>query len=599
MDARAAAKLAKLSKLASERTPEAVGRALAAAMEELGMEVAFVSEFAEQRMVFRKLAGDAKSFGWQEGESVPLDDTFCQLLIEGRLPSLIPDANADERVKHLDVTGKAGIGSYVGVPIKFSDGHIYGTLCALSHSPDPSLKERDVQFVRVLAQLVAEQLEREQRLFHQAMHDSLTGLPNRALFMNRLEQAFARAQRRESKVAVLFLDLDGFKKVNDSLGHEGGDLLLITVAERLREMLRPADTVARIGGDEFVVLLEETTSLEEVTRVAERIIDRFKEPFALQGQEVFIGTSIGICIGPLLQEGPEEILRNADAAMYHAKKRGRRPYEIFDPALHATAKKRARLEDDLRRASDLGELRVFYQPKVDLVSSKIVGLEALVRWYHPQRGLLVPDEFLPLAEKTGLMVPIGEWVLQEACREAKRLQREHPSVPSLLVEVNISAMQLERPELSQAVEQTLEESGLEPSRLTLDLTESLLVKATPSNLQCLERLRTLGVRIAIDDFGTGYWGLSYLKRFPADYLKVDKAVTRELKKDAAYTVLVKMAVELGHTLCLKVVAEGVERADQVEQLLEMGCDIGQGFYFSEPLPPGGTLKKLLNKQHLP
>jgi diguanylate cyclase (GGDEF)-like protein/PAS domain S-box-containing protein len=424
----------------------------------------------------------------------------------------------------------------------------------------------------------------EEQLTHQALHDALTGLPNRALFVDRLKQALPRAERRSTKVAVLFMDLDNFKVINDSLGHEAGDELLVGVSKRLLRCLRPEDTAARLGGDEFVVLLEDLVDTGEAMRVAKRIMSGLQAPFTLDGRNTFVSASVGIALSDSGQSQSAELLRDADAAMYKAKEDC--GLQIFEPSMHTRATSRLELENSLRHALERGEFEVYYQPQVDLQTGRTVGFESLVRWHHPERGLVSPSEFIPVAEETGLITALGWWVLKEACNQAREWQERYPSDPPLLMNVNLSAKQLKRPDAVDTVERLLKETGLQPRCLSMDITETALIVA-PENEStiALKRLRELGVRISIDDFGTGYSSLAYLRRLPADILKVDKSFVDGLGKDVEDIALVQLIVDTAHTLGMYVVAEGVESAEQAKQLKEMGCDIAQGYYFSEPLPP--------------
>jgi diguanylate cyclase (GGDEF)-like protein/PAS domain S-box-containing protein len=424
----------------------------------------------------------------------------------------------------------------------------------------------------------------EERLEHRALHDSLTGLPNRQLFMDRLGQALRRTRRRKKgRVAVLFMDLDGFKVVNDSLGHEAGDLLLAAVAKRLKRCLRPEDTLARFGGDEFVVLVEDVEAADEAVRVAERIIDELRERFVLDGRELYARASIGIAIGEDRTKDPDDLLRDADTAMYRAKDEGWE-YAVFDPVMYEKAIDRLEVENDLGRAVEQEEFVVHYQPIVSLQTGEVFAVEALVRWEHPERGLLDPDEFVPMSEESGLVIPMGEQVLREACLKAKEWQEAHPRTPPLVMSVNLSATQLVSPDLAETVEGILKETGLEGSCLTLDVTETVYVRALAGNTATLDRLRGLGARISIDDFGVGYSSLAYLKRLPADSLKIDRSFVKGLGENVEDTAIVHMIIELAHTLGLKVIAEGVEGKEQAELLREMGCDMAQGYHFSTPLP---------------
>ncbi len=443
---------------------------------------------------------------------------------------------------------------------------------------------------------VTKRREAEERLEHQALHDSLTGLPNRRLLVDRLGQALGRTRRREGlRVAVLFMDLNDFKVVNDSLGHEAGDLLLTVVAQRLKRSLRPEDTLARFGGDEFVVLLEDVEDPGEAVRVAQRITYELRMPFALEGRELYVSASLGISFGTARTKSPEDLLRDADTAMYQAKKDGS-GYRVFDPAMYERVVQRLDLENDLRRAVDAGEFVVHYQPIFDFGREEPWGMEALVRWNHPERGLLGPSEFVPVAEETGLIVPMGTWVLEEACRRTKEWQDLHPRNPPLGVIVNLSAMQLRHPDCEETIRTALVRSGLAARSLSLDVTESAFIDAMEDNRLALERIQATGVRISIDDFGMGYSSLSYLKRLPADALKIDKSFVRGFGEDAEDTAIVRMVIDVAHTLGLRVVAEGVETWAQAALLAETGCDMAQGFHFSEPLPPEAA-SEFLNSTH--
>jgi diguanylate cyclase (GGDEF)-like protein/PAS domain S-box-containing protein len=423
----------------------------------------------------------------------------------------------------------------------------------------------------------------EDRLHYQAFHDYLTDLPNRRLFMDRLRQALRRTIRRHKRVAVLFMDLDGFKVVNDSLGHEVGDLLLTVVAQRLGRCLRPEDTLARFGGDEFVVLIEALDDPAQAVHVAERITEELRSPFILEGRDLYVIASIGISLGDARTHNPDALLREADTAMYRAKDEGW-DFRVFTPTMYERAFSRLEVENDLRRAIEQEEFVVHYQPMVDLQSGELWGMEALVRWDHPQRGLLEPSEFVPVAEESGLVIPMGEQILREACFRAKEWQEADPRNPPLVMSVNLSASQLTRLDLAETVERVLGETGLEGSRLTLDVTETVYVQVLAANTAILDRLRGLGVRFSIDDFGTGYSSLSYLKRLPADAIKIDRSFVKGLGKDVEDTAVVRMVIELAHTLGLEVIAEGVETEKQAALLKEMGCDFAQGYHFSKPLP---------------
>jgi diguanylate cyclase (GGDEF)-like protein/PAS domain S-box-containing protein len=440
---------------------------------------------------------------------------------------------------------------------------------------------------------ITERKALEKKLQYQAFHDPLTDLPNRALFMDRLGHALARAGQQASEVAVLFTDLDNFKVINDSLGHKAGDQLLVAVAERLKACLRPVDTVARLGGDEFTLLLEGVTGVSDAARVAERIAQELRAPFALEAQEVFATTSTGIAVSSSAQGQPTDLLRHADLAMYRAKSKGKACYEVFEPSMSIDALERLELETELRRALGREEFRVYYQPEILLESGDIVGMEALVRWEHPEHGLLLPQEFLPIAEESNLIMPIGQWVLREACKQLRTWQEQYPNIAPLVMSVNLSTREFFQPSL---IAEILRETGVDPRTLQLEITEGAVAYDNAQNANnTLWNLKTLGVQLAIDDFGMGYSSLSYLKRFPVDLLKIDRSFVRELGKDLKDTKIVAAIIHLARALDLKVIAEGVETAEQVEQLRKMECDMVQGSYFSKPLP-SGAVSDLLQQQ---
>jgi diguanylate cyclase (GGDEF)-like protein len=434
---------------------------------------------------------------------------------------------------------------------------------------------------------VSAQVRSEQRLQYEALHDSLTGLPNRTLFIDRLEHVFARAVRRqETSFAVLFFDVDRFKNVNDSLGHLVGDRLLCAISGRLEGILRPSDTVARFGGDEFVVLIEDLVDIQSATAVAQRIQQEFRTPFDLAGTEVFASVSIGIAVWSERYSRPDELLRDADTAMYRAKAMGRNRFIVFDEEMHRRAVASLRLENDLRRALERNEFKVYYQPIVNLQRGKISGFEALVRWHHPTRGLVSPAEFVPLAEEIGLIIPIDRWVLGEACQQLRSWQSEFRDQPPLTVNVNVSSFQFMQSDLITQIDHTLRKTGLYGRSLNLEITESVIMEDAGHASAMLQQLKSLDIGICIDDFGTGYSSLSYLRRFDIDALKVDRSFVSRMLSGGESLEIVRTIISLAANLGKRTVVEGVETAIEYELVRSMGADQIQGYFFSPPVSAG-------------
>ncbi len=496
------------------------------------------------------------------------------------------------------VTGDDSLADLVDFPITvptaamatpvYERSHVVGSLGVASTKPGRLFGARDQQVLISLAEhagLALNHARAVEEALHEALHDSLTGLPNRSLFLDRMRHALARAERESEPVAVLFCDLDGFKTVNDSLGHRTGDRLLVMVAERLAERLQPGDTIARLGGDEFAVLLEELREPGDAARAAQRLLDALEAPFELRGREFYVSVSIGIAAG---KDDAETLLRDADLAMYRAKSRGKGRYAVFEPGMHTAIVERLELEVDLKRALEREELAVVYQPIFSLVSGSVTGVEALVRWHHPTRGIVMPESFIPLAEESGMIGELGRWVLRKACHQGALWRAKYPGHPGLGIGVNISVAQLREPGLVREVSDALAESQLDATGLTLEITETALMESFDEAIEEVDALKALGVDLAIDDFGTGYSSLRYLRRLPLDVMKIEKSFVDGIGRPGEEPDLLRAIIDLANIFGLRVVAEGIERPEQRERLLELGCELGQGHLLAEPLDAAGT-----------
>jgi diguanylate cyclase (GGDEF)-like protein len=508
----------------------------------------------------------------------PVEEGVAGQAVTQRRPIIVEDYGADPR-RMPDVVVD-GLRAVISAPV-YQRGELVGALSLGTRRAGRRYSEIERDAVLAFAEhagLALNDAKAAEETAHQAFHDPLTGLANRALFVDRLAQARTRAGTAGDSVGVLFADLDGFKTVNDSLGHAAGDQLLIIVGQRLASVVGPTDTVARFGGDEFAILVEDVRQPIELARMARLALDSLERVIKVDGRDVFISASIGIAVG--LDE-PQELLRNADLAMYEAKGQGKGRYEIFQSHMYEALTQRLELELDLKRAADRDQFVLHFQPIVELETATVTGVEALIRWMHPDHGLITPDRFIPIAEESGQIHALGRWVLWEACRRVVDWEGIHGQ---LGLSVNISSAQLRQASLVREVAEVLEATGLEPDRLTLEITESVLMDVSSSNTERLDALKRLGVQLAVDDFGTGYSSLQYLKRFPIDWLKIAKPFVDGVDGSDAQARIARAIVDLAHSMEIEVIAEGVESRRQAAVLGELGCLSGQGFHYSPPLP---------------
>lgn len=494
-----------------------------------------------------------------------------------------------------DSAKSLGIGAFLGIAVAGTSGEPLALVVAIDESTRQWSDDEIEHFTEMAASAITEiELQRrtveaeriERQLRHDALHDGLTGLPNRACFVERLRHAGERARRNaDDSFAVLFVDLDHFKIINDSFGHLVGDELLIEVSRRLAACLRSVDTLARLGGDEFALLLEEVRDPSDAARVAERLQVALRTPIAVRDSEVFTSASIGIALSGRADDASQHLLRSADLAMYRAKEHGRGRFEVFDPAMHTAAMDRLRLETDLRRAIERDQLILHYQPVFSLTTGGVVAVEALIRWQHPERGLIPPLDFIPVAERTGMIKEIGYWVLARACEQLKRWEREFGYGAPQSVWINVSPKQFAQCDLAQQVEELFESLSFEPRRIKFEITESIMLEDIELAMRTLGDLRRLGVQVFMDDFGTGYSSLTYLGRLPLDGIKVDRSFVSQMGTDVRQAQLVGTIITLIRNLGLEPIAEGVETDHQAKLLREMGCAFAQGFMFCRPVPP--------------
>ena len=520
--------------------------------------------------------GAEQMFGWRE------EDILGQPMPTVPTDKLEETDNLRHRVLDGEIIVQAEVrrqrrdGSPIDInttlaPLRDSTGQIYGYLAIAADITERKAAEQQIEIL--------------------AYRDVLTGLPNRLLVQDRFEQAIASADRTKNRVALFFLDLDNFKTINDSLGHAVGDALLKEIAARLNECVRDTDTISRQGGDEFLIVVQDLPDAEAASPVLLKIMERLQDPFHADGHELSTSVSIGIALYPEDGADFDTLLKKADMAMYRAKESGRNAYRYFDEQMNVEAVDHLSMRNGLRKALERDEFVLHYQPQIDLASGAVIGAEALIRWNHPESGMIAPARFIPVAEESGLIVPIGAWVMKEACRQAMAWRRA--GLPELTMAVNLSAVQFRRGDVEQTVISALEDSGFDPALLELELTESILIHNTENVLATVKRLKLLGVKLSIDDFGTGYSSLSYLKRFAVDKLKIDQSFIRDLASDPDDAAIVRAIIQMARSLNLKTIAEGVEDHEMLEHLRIFHCDEAQGYYFARPMPAEEFVRYLL------
>lgn len=532
----------------------------------------------------------------QEVNKLPIT-IFADTIPHGTSHGLLDIAKEPAWAEWRHFAQSHGLRANLAAPILSSNGSTLGAIATYYIEPN-NPDSHDLELVRLavnISKIAIERRQTEERLAYLAHYDTLTGLPGRALFRDRLKHAMAKAERNKQMVALMFLDLDRFKAINDTLGHSAGDALLKNVAQRLKECVRDEDTVARLGGDEFTVILEEISDVADASIVAKKIIDSVALPMFLNGHEVFVTASIGITVYPLDNADMDELIKNADSAMYRAKEEGKNSYEFYTKEMNSRTLERMAMENELRHAMERNEFVLHYQPKVDMKSGHILSMEALLRWEHPSRGTVPPDEFIPFLEESGMITPVGKWVLQTACAQNKAWQ--DAGFGPLRVAVNLSARQFQQNDIVKCVSDALDESGLGADFLELEVTESMLMKNPESAIKALHEIKAMGVvRINIDDFGTGYSSLNYLKRFPISTVKIDRSFVHGIPDDDEDIAITRAVIAMAHSLKLNVIAEGVENVKQRAFLLKEKCDEIQGFLFSPPLPAAEFAQLLSDNQ---